>query len=212
MGSKILKSGSIITSNESNENSESINSVELTFFWAWASNENPWTEDFINWVPYDENECKYLEVCYQKYLNGEKEEVLIGYYEINFDNFVQLDRTEFNRQRPIKRIAKEENFAPSRFSRYQKNLKQNFKKSQIKTINSLQYFKIFYYPQDVEVDFPIIKSHPLKIKIPKIYNVIDFHKIKNFKTFISLIKEEIETLSKLAKKQNIYKSIILPIY
>ena len=208
MGSKILKSGSIITSNESNENSESINSVELTFFWAWASNENPWTEDFINWVPYDENECKYLEVCYQKYLNGVKEEVLIGYYEINFDNFVQLDRTEFNRQRPIKRIAKEENFAPSRFSRYQKNLKQNFKKSQIKTINSLQYFKIFYYPQDVEVDFPIIKSHPLKIKIPKIYNVIDFHKIKNFKTFISLIKEEIETLSKLAKKQNIYKSII----
>src|SRR5689334_11331585 len=78
------------------------NTTKYMFF--WKSNKNPFDEKGVPiWTPYDEQDSKYLEKCYQKYINNEKIEVEIGEYKIYFKYWIQIHKTDTNKQRPIKR-------------------------------------------------------------------------------------------------------------
>ena len=187
-------------------NTPSVEKLSLDFRFFWKKNKDPWNESSASWVPYDLQDNIEIEKNFQNFLKNKNYNFsIIGDYIIDFENFLQINKKDQNKQRPIKRdlplnitniIRKNRNYISYISSNNRLNIiDKNNLNNLIKGV--------------VECEFKVIPDVNFKIKVTEHLNFFNNEINIEFKIFQDLLSSEINDLSIRLNRENVYSKMYL---
>ena len=187
-------------------NTPSVEKLSLDFRFFWKKNKDPWNESSASWVPYDLQDNIEIEKNFQNFLKNKNDNFpIIGDYIIDFENFLQINKKDQNKQRPIKRdlplnitniIRKNRNYISYISSNNRLNIiDKNNLNNLIKGV--------------VECEFKVIPDVNFKIKVTEHLNFFNNEINIEFKIFQDLLSSEINDLSIRLNRENVYSKMYL---